>query len=269
MTDTVATVTDEERYLFDLTGYLVVRDAISPQALAEINAMIDSQLAGSDPEAKAVTFGQGGGEVLAWGGPFLDLIDNPRIVPYLEELVDPYFRLDHEYIHVIRPGVGSLSGTLSSATLHGGGAPFDASQYYRFSDGRPWGGLTVVAYYLRDVNPGDGGLAVVPGSHKANYPMPDSLLSLEGDLPPFVVPVAAPAGTAVIFTEAQAHGTLPWMGADERRTLFFKYSPHAISWTWRYYDAERYSGLSERQREILEPPNGRSPKRRPVVVLER
>lgn len=265
---TIRAVTDEERFLFDLEGYLVVPDAISADALAAINGILDAKLAAADPEAPAVQFGQGGGEVLGWGRAFLDLVDNPRIVPYLEEFVDPYFRLDHEYVHVLRPGAGSLAGVLSSARLHGGGAPFDASQYYRFSDGRIWSGLTVVAYYLKDVNPGDGGLAVVPGSHKANYPVPDELLSLDAELPAFVRSVAAPAGTAVIFTEAQAHGTLPWRGRDERRTLFYKYSPHPVSWSWRYLNAADYEGITDRQREILEPPNGRSPKRRPVIVRE-
>jgi hypothetical protein len=254
-------VTDEERYLFDLQGFLVVRDALTADQLAALNAVLDEKLVASDPDAPAVTFGQGGGEVLGWGKPVLGLIDNPRIVPYLETFVDPYFRLDHEYVHVLRPEAGSLAGTLSSATLHGGATPFDASQYYRFSEGRSWSGLTVVAYYLKDVNPGDGGLACVPGSHKANYPLPESFTGLDGELPPHVVPVSAPAGSAVIFTEAQTHGTLPWRGADERRTLFFKYSPHAVSWAWRYYDADRYEGVTERQREILEPPNGRSPRR--------
>lgn len=263
------TVTDEERYLFDLQGFLVVPDAIDADSLAAINATLDEKLADADPGAPAVQFGIGGGEVLDWGKPFVDLVDNPRISPYLEEFVDPYFRLDHEYIYVLRPRTGSLAGTLSSATLHGGGTPFDASQYYRFSEGRVWSGLTVVAYYLRDVNPGEGGLACVPGSHKANYELPERLMSLDGELPSWIVPVPAPAGTAVIFTEAQSHGTLPWLGAGERRTLFYKYSPHAVSWSWRYYDAERYEGVTERQRAILEPPNARSAKRRPVVVMER
>lgn len=269
MATTTMSVTDEERYLFDLQGFLVIPDAIDDDALVAINALIDEQLADADPTAPAVKFGEGGGQVLGWGTPFLDLVDNPRITPYLEEFVDPYFRLDHEYIHVLRPRAGSLTGTFSSATLHGGGTPFDASQYYRFSEGRIWSGLTVVAYYLRDVKPGEGGLACVPGSHKSSFELPEHLKTLDGELPSWIVPVPAPAGTAVIFTEAQAHGTLPWLGAGERRTAFYKYSPHAVSWSWRYYDPERYGDMTERQRAILEPPNGRSPKRRPVSVTER
>ena len=32
-----------------------------------------------------------------WGPLFLDLIDHPRVVPYLLELVGPKFRIDHDY----------------------------------------------------------------------------------------------------------------------------------------------------------------------------
>jgi ectoine hydroxylase-related dioxygenase (phytanoyl-CoA dioxygenase family) len=254
-------VTDEERYLFDLQGHVVVRDAIDGDRLRALNAILDERLADADPEAPVVPLGHGGGEVIGWGKPFLDLVDNPRVLPYLEAFCDTFLRLDHEYVHVIRPGAGSLTGAMSSATLHGGGTPFDVSQFYDFREGRPWGGLTVVAYYLRDVAPGDGGFACVPGSHKANVELPEGFRSLDGELPPFVTPVTAPAGSAVIFTEAQTHGTLPWRGRGERRTAFYKYSPFALSWSWRYYDPDDYPEATERQRALLEPPNGRSPKR--------
>ena len=54
---------------------------------------------------------------------------------------------------------------------------------------------------------------------------------------------------------------MPWHGAGERRTLFYKYSPHPISWSWRYYDLDALEPLTERQRRLLEAPNGRSPRR--------
>ena len=63
--------------------------------------------------------------------------------------------------------------------------------------------------------------------------------------------------TAIVFTEALSHGTLPWTGAGERRTLFYKYSTHPSSWSAAYYDASRWPDLTLRQREILEGPNAR------------
>jgi hypothetical protein len=252
-------LSDEERYLFDLQGFCVVPDAVDGRTIEAVNAIIDEQLASTNPDSPFVLLGEHkGGEVLRWGPSLLALMDNPRITPYLEELVDPAFRLDHEYVQVLRPRPHDPANAPPSVLLHGGGAPFDPSQYYRFSDGRMWNGLTVVAYYLRDVHPGDGGFACVPGSHKANYPLPPSFETvLEGPLPRWVTAVPGAAGTAVIFTEALTHGTLPWRGAGERRTLFYKYAPHAVAWSWSSYDMAGFDGLTARQRKILERPYSR------------
>ena len=74
---------------------------------------------------------------------------------------------------------------------------------------------------------------------------------------PFMGAVTGPAGTAIIFTEALTHGAMPWTGADERRTLFFKYSPFPLSWAAGYYNPDDYPDITEAQRLILEAPNAR------------
>ncbi|MCB0062334.1 MAG: phytanoyl-CoA dioxygenase family protein [Caldilineaceae bacterium] len=239
---------EHERYLFDLQGFIVVPNALDEAQLAKLNGIWDEKIAS---ESNTETTTQRWGNLLQWGKPYRDLIDNPRITPYLEELLGDRFRLDHDYADLIRSGKGPI-GT----RLHGGCTPFDPSQYYRFQDGKLYNGLTVVAYNLRDVNAGDGGFGCVPGSHKSNLRFPDEWKELE-NFQPFMRAVTGPAGTAVIFTEALTHGTLPWHGAGERRTLFYKYSPHPVSWSARYYEAAAYDGLSERQRAILEAPNAR------------
>jgi hypothetical protein len=73
--------------------------------------------------------------------------------------------------------------------------------------------------------------------------------------------VAASAGDAIIFTEACAHGTIPWEGGPdrERRTLFYKYCPHAVAWSPCYYNANNYPGLSTEQRQMLMPPSAYGP----------
>ncbi|GIX06246.1 MAG: hypothetical protein KatS3mg115_0649 [Candidatus Poribacteria bacterium] len=245
-------MTDQERYLFDLQGYLTVPNALSAEQLQVLNEYVDRKIAEEcPPEMRTHRFGG----LLDWGKPFRDLIDNPRVVPYLEELLGPHFRLDHVYLDVIRAGKGPI-GT----RLHGGGTPFDPAQYYHFHRGRMYNGLTVVAYNLHDVHPGDGGFGCIPGSHKSNFPFPDEWRELENAHPRTDF-VTGPAGTAIIFTEALTHGTLPWKGKQERRTLFFKYSPHPLSWSARYFDPDAYPDLTERQRAILEPPNARYPGR--------
>ena len=241
-------MTEQERYLFDLQGFLAVPNALSQETVDELNRIMDAHIAEScEPDMRTHRFGR----LLRWGRGYRNLIDNQRITPYLKEVLGENFRLDHDYADIIRAGKGPI-GT----TLHGGAAPFNPSMYYRFANGQMHNGLSVVAYNLKDVNPGDGGFGCVPGSHKSNYRFPGEWRDLEQSQP-FVAHVTGPAGTAIIFTEALTHGTLPWHGVDERRTLFYKYSPHAVSWAATYYDEADYDDLTEQQQAILEAPNAR------------
>ena len=90
--------------------------------------------------------------------------------------------------------------------------------------GKIYNSLTLVEFPLADEGSGDGGLAVIPGSHRANFPLPEKLSSYEGQRE-YVKEVHTQAGHAIIFTEALTHGTLVWQGAHQRRTLIYKYSP--------------------------------------------
>ena len=258
---------EDEKYLFDISGYIVVRDALSKEDIALCNEAIDRHsdqirertgeltLAGGS-KALAGTTGRGDlGGALTWeapyGQPFRDMLDNPKIAPYLHEILGEGFRLDHNL------GIITMRKGAEGHTLHGSSGPgFDRHQYYIFKNGKMHNGLTVAAYQLADVNEGDGGFCLVPGSHKGNYPCPTALRHGE-DYREFIKPITCKAGDCILFTEATTHGTLPWTADHERRTLFLKYSPHSTSWSADYYDADDFEGLTERQRAILEPPNDR------------
>jgi hypothetical protein len=238
-------VTEIEQYLFDLQGFLVVEDALTGAQLAALNEIIDQQIALVDEPGKLwLRFNR----LLSWGTPFQNLIDNPRISPYLLDLLGPKFRLDHDYIHIIRQGPGPIG-----SDLHGGGTPYDPCQYYQYKNGRMYNGLTAVAYNLTDVNPGEGGFGCIPGSHKSNLPLPAELQDLDHPHP-CVHEIGGKAGTAIIFTEALTHGTLVWKGQRDRHTLFYKYSPYPSAWLRNYYNPDDYPDLSEAQRDILKTP---------------
>lgn len=238
-------LTELERYLFDLQGFLVLEDALTPAQIAAINQLLDQYVADVDQPLKQWIRSDG---LLGWSTEFRDLIDNPRITPYLLALLGPRFRLDHDYVHIIRQGPGPI-GSL----LHGGGTPYDPCQYYLYKEGRMYNGLVAVAYNLTDVPDGVGGFGCIPGSHKSNLPLPQEWQDLEHPHP-CVQALSLKAGTAILFTEALAHGTLPWKGQHERRTLFYKYSPYASAWARYYYNPDDYPELTADQRQILKTP---------------
>jgi hypothetical protein len=253
-----------EQYFFDVNGYLTVRDALTPEQVAGLNAQIDERIAEHDePDAPQLGFSH----CLGWRGAMVDLIDNPRIEPYLDALLGPppyarddsgpFHRLDHTYATVLRPHAPDAGAW----HLHGGNTPFDPGQFYHVSEGRMYNGLVVIAYNLTDVGEHDGGFGCVPGSHKANFRIPPDWNDLRKSNP-IARAVTGPAGSAVVFTEALSHGTLPWHGQHERRTVFFKFNAFCTAFSGRYLDqaAMPWPELNERQRAILEPPHARGGK---------
>ena len=277
-------MTEAERYLFDLRGYLVVKNALTPAQVADLSERLEQhrsdsrRLFGSDraryPGGESAAFSAK--SLIEWGGPYVDLIDLPAIAPYLQTLVGTNYRLDHDYIKI------DSATHASKLYLHGGGqgaggatdlvGPTDGGQcYYRYSNGKFYNGLVAVGFELDTVPPGAGGFACVPGSHKVNFELPSDwkVSETQADLPEFVERVEAEAGDAIIFTEACAHGTVPWAGDGERRTIFYKYCPHAVAWGPCYYNADQYGDLTDNQRAILTPPSAFGPASRTAAIWER
>ena len=273
---------EDEKYLFDLRGYLVVKNALSVGQIEDLSERLEQRRnmeeegerngritrAGSDrtrfddPDDPAWS----ARSLLEWSGTYIDLIDLPTIAPYLETLLGVNYRLDHDYLNI------NNAESAHKLYLHGGGqgagGPHDlvgatdgGQCYYRYSNGRFFNGLVAVAFELDDVQAGDGGFACVPGSHKANVGLPDDwrVSERQKDISGCVDRVAASAGDAIIFTEACSHGTVPWQGNKERRTIFYKYCPHAVAWSPCYYNSDNYGDLTEIQRSILMPPSAWGP----------
>jgi Phytanoyl-CoA dioxygenase (PhyH) len=210
--------TDEERYRFDVQGFVVRRDVLTLGEVAELNDAVHSLGLGS-PSSHDIMSQRFSGH-LARHPAFLTLLDHPAVIDLVVELCGPFARLDHAYGIVMDPGNVGLD-------LHGGGHAWDPAQYYTVDRAGMHTGLVAVQWAISGSRPGDGGFACVPGSHKAAF-APPRTLSLGH---PLVAEVALGAGDVVLFTEALMHGTLPWRGANQRRTLLFKYSPGSSSWT--------------------------------------
>jgi hypothetical protein len=253
----------EERYLFDVQGFLVIEDALSQNELAELNGFLDQydlwsnkgtgrfdELWTNDPDFVTV------GPVHTWDEPFRRLLDHPRILPYLTQLAGRKFRYDHGHALIMRRGATHLR-------LHGGGTPYIPDMSYTVRDGIIYNGLVAVQYALTDHLPGQGGFAAIPGSHKANFPCPREFLTFQ-KTGPWVVHVPAKAGSAIIFTEALTHGTWPWTADYERRVLLYKYMPGHMAWAGETADAtpirlrdaaQQTNGWSPQERRILTPPS--------------
>ncbi len=234
-------MTPEEKFLFDLQGYLVIKNVLSTQEVAGLNALAEAKypsIPGKPDRRKRVS---------NWGPETQALMDHPRILPYLLTLIDPKFRLDHDYCIFMEPGA-------PGGHLHGGEG-HEGDHWYKYRDGQMKNGLCVVTYFLASAAQGDGGFVCIPGTHKSNFidSIPHEVLRYERAAP-YVVQPAVEAGDALIFTEALVHGTHPWKAAHERRALLYKFSPGHSAWSQNYYSPDDYAGLTDQQCRILAPP---------------
>lgn len=260
-------MTDEEKYYFDITGYLVLEGVLLPDEVTECNAAIEryaekiraheqslargsSALAGTSGRLELSGMLQW---EKPWCQPFRDMLVHPAIVPYLNEMMGMGFRLDHGPLLI-----AMREGNDEGHYFHGSGEPYSPVVAYHHQNGKMFCGGVTVAWQLRDVNPGEGGFGIVPGSHKANYRTPQGVLSVEKDMG-LVKQIPMKAGDVLFFMECATHGTLPWTGAGERRSVLYKYAARHIARAAHHPTPEAFWGdwtleLNETQRAVLHGP---------------
>tara|TARA_Y100000588_G_scaffold385226_1_gene478086 strand:+ start:1956 stop:2756 length:801 start_codon:yes stop_codon:yes gene_type:complete len=222
-------VTDEQRYQFDLWGYLHIPGALSEQEVEEAREA-SQRYVDTPVEDLPPGFGKDGKRHVhgfAFDKALERLALHPSVWPIVKELTKGRPRLSSGTLQVNIPGEHDVAQRLHCAKDDWG---WDAVQY-AVRDGRVFSDHIVVFPYLTDVNPGDGGLLAVPGSHKSMFERPRSLFN-EGlvddanQLPAGVVNITPKAGDVVIITEALTHGVLAWTPKDRNRLiLVLRYHP--------------------------------------------
>lgn len=210
-------MTDEEKFRFDLTGFLVRPAIISKDEVAEIVDQLDRIRRDPEslpPEHRAIP-----------GGASSLLIDHPKVIDVLHEIIGPEIRMESTYS--IRRQKGQEHGG-----LHGGG-PRQADPIfgYRVKDGKIHAGMVRVVIELTDVSKDDGGTHFIVGSHKSNFPMhPDHMSLEEGKRSPYLMTYECPAGSAIFFTENLCHAGPVWQRETPRIAILSAYAHLATHW---------------------------------------
>jgi len=254
---------EREQFLFDLQGFLLVKNFLSADEVQTLNAAFDANWdkAIDDPNSHAAGKLAGTGKRSSfhgmlnwekpWSQPFRDLLAHPKLIPYLNTFFGRGWKMDHSpFMLASEAGAEGLNFHGSTSYHH------DGSQYYTYANGVMRCGMIVCQFQLCDVNAGDGGLCVIPGSHKANLLCPQDILHYEANQE-LIYNVPCKAGDMVIFNEATIHGTLPWKAKHQRRSLLYRYSPKYLHFAGGVYQTsqpEWVSELTEAQQAVLEPP---------------
>ncbi len=246
---------EEQKYLFDLQGYIVLKGVIKSDIVKKANEVL-GRLEQTLPEAypPPLCLGQPKtaenlyiSNILEADEVFINFMDVPEILDIIAEVTAAPYRLNHT--NSISRGGGGYT------VMHMQGTPVHPRNRYRCHNGQIISTVTKAVFPLLDAGPEDGCFAVIPGSHKSNFPRPWG--QHPEDNPP-LVGVPANAGDAIVFTEALTHGSLVNVSGKLRRTLYYCYSIGYMP-DWGVFRPDlglRFSGelrqkLTEDQLEIL------------------
>jgi hypothetical protein len=210
----VVKLTEEQRFLFDTRGWLLLPGLLSEQQVAEMRDFCYRLKNESDalPAHHRSSI----------GGPLEELTDHPAVVGFMDEFLSSGyanehcygFRLENTFLSIRAKGDGSFQP-------HGGRGmlnfPGNSHTYHLRYDGAH-SGLTRVVWELNPVQKGEGGTLFLSGSHKGAFPAPQS--TGERDCPLWE-DYACPAGSALIFTEAITHTGARWENEQLDRVAIF------------------------------------------------
>lgn len=241
-------MTPGELFSYDVRGYLLVKEALAAGELAALNARLDGWQEKAVEEYRALAADANKdvryNDILNLEPACLPLVDNARVLPYLREMIE-------------RPRLKSTWLTFrwrgGQTRYHSNHTPSVTHNYYHFN-GCIRHNLLNVMYAMRDIGPGEGGLKVVPGTHKANYPPPCG-----EDIDDMLVEIPMKAGDALLFSHDMGHCSRNDSN-NVRRILMLTYCPGVIANS--YGGDGLYDTLFERaaegswQKYLLRRPHG-------------
>lgn len=263
--------TEMERYLFDLRGYLVLKNALSAEEVTACNRILDGLQDSGPGEWHGHVHGHnftGSHEglnlqqIYEAGPAFESLIDHPS---WIDKVIH-FVGTDEENfdgLHgpcFIDENFASIRGPGQAIGLHSGGHERVTRCQFRYHDNKFHCGQINILMAFNDIGPGDGATMVIPGSHKSNIKHPefgmaamtDSATSVDGITG--AIEVHLKAGDALLFVDAIMHGSAERKSEGQRRIAVYRYGP-----SWGYFrhayrpSADLLSRLTERRRRIVMP----------------
>ncbi len=265
-------LTDMERYLFDLNGFLVLRKALARDEVTACNSILDELQDCGPGEWRGHVQGHnftGSHEglnlqqIYEAGEPFERLIDHPG---WVEKVIccigtdRPNFD-GHHGTCFIDENFASIRGPGQAIGLHSGGHERVTRCQFRYHDGRFHCGQINILMAFTDIGPCDGATMVIPGSHKSNIRHPEFGIgrmttetgtSVDGITG--ATEVHLEAGDAILFVDAIMHGSARRTAPGQRRTAVYRYGP-----SWGFFrhpyrpSAGLLSRLTHRRRRIVMP----------------
>ncbi len=260
-----------EKYLFDLKGFIIVKNALSKKEVKDCNKIIDKIKNTPSDQWRGNVHSKGNidqhgvelQQIYEAGKPFEKLIDHSSWINHMKHFVGgegtfdynhgPLF-IDENFVNVRGPG--------KAIPVHSGAHEGTQRGHYRYQNGKFHCGQINILVALTKINKGDGGTVIIPGSHKSNlkhpqfdkyklkkdgkYKTADSMIGSEE--------VYLNAGDAILFVDSLCHGSSRRTNKGERRVVIYRYGP-----SWGFFrnnyrpSKELLNRLTKLQRNIVMP----------------
>jgi hypothetical protein len=202
-------LTDEERFMFETFGYLVIPDALTPEE-TEACLAAAQRLHAPYPAGEWRQLGH----TYELEPAMEHLIDHPSVLNKVRALMGDYFILQSTWC-TKQPAGGAHGGYHQD-----GSSVYD---FRRLATPTPLVQLRV-GYFLTDQSqPNMGNMAMIPGSHNASMKLPKSVNG-EHDLPISHV-VCGKSGAALMFHQGVWHRTQKNEMDFDRYTMHMVYAP--------------------------------------------
>ena len=219
-----------QRYLFDLNGYLHLKNVLSSKELEEAQDAVERCIQIPPDQLPH-------GWNFSFDKSLEALTMHPITWPIIKELSDNKPRLNRGSLAVDTHEKGLI--TRLHCAREGQGWQ---TRRYAVRNSRIFCNDIVAFFYFTDVHPGDGGLVVVPDSHKSEFQRPKDLFfpdleDLDPELHPATKNITPKAGDVIVLSELTTHGVLIWKPKDrDRRFLLLRYKTQYF----QDYRGERY-----------------------------
>lgn len=242
--------TEMEDYLFDLNGYLVLKNAVTREHVDEMNAAAEALLPLENDEwnghvhcRRNLPDQVGLSQIVEGGEPFERLIDHPSWIDHINRYIggDDELFIDQDWCNKRGPDHG--------LTLHSGAHKRRIRTQFRYHDGQFRCGQVVIILALNDIGPDDGRTWKPQVQHPSSgvhrrRPVDGECRS--GDQGP------AHCGDALLFVDCLAHGSSKRTAPGHRLSLLYRYGSH-----WGHDRFEPSEALLERltpvRRKIIQP----------------
>ncbi|MCE9591250.1 MAG: phytanoyl-CoA dioxygenase family protein [Planctomycetes bacterium] len=236
----VVPMSDEQKFLFDMKGWLLIPGVLSADQCKELREFF--HVMKNTPEKLAPK------DRHSYAGPASALVDHPVAAGVLREILggdtSPNawgFRLDGSYLQYRHEGNTGIEP-------HGGGPGAGPMFAYQCKNQHIYSGLTRVVWELNPVEKGAGGTLLMSGSHKANFNVPPSHYKQDSWL---FETYDCPEGSLLFFTENLCHSGATWKSKTPRIAVFNCYTSSMTQYHKSRWDAETIADWPAKRQSLV------------------